>query len=373
MNDQELLSKLIGFDSQSQNTNKEIVDFIASLFPKELVTITPVKKGNLEIFNLQLKFAGESHEKPLIFSGHTDTVPTSSKWTRDPFKAELVDGKVYGLGSCDMKAGVVCMIQSALSIKEKPKQDIYFLFDCDEEVAGAGGKDFIKTVDLKGSQANVIVAEPTKCELHVGQKGAMEVEVTFYGKAFHSADTNLETNKKHNAIHKAMLAYAGLSKLEEKLEEKTHDLFRVPTQSICTIRGGTAPNVIPDECSFNINRRLIPTETIEEAYSDIEKVILDIDPTAKVEMTFQGDSNIVSQDTELFLNSSLISREILGETKIDVIEGWTQAGLFKQWGNCLIWGPGDFMMAHQADEYVEFDHIPKMIACYKRLIQTLCF
>ena len=272
-----------------------------------------------------------------------------------------------------MKAGVVCMIQSALEIKEKPKQDIYFLFDCDEEVAGAGGKDFIKTVDLKGAQANVIVAEPTKCELHVGQKGAMEVEVTFYGKAFHSADTNFKTNQKHNAIHKAMLAYAGLSKVEEKLEAKTHTLFRVPTQSICTIRGGTAPNVIPDECSFNINRRLIPTETIEEAYSDIEKVILEIDPTAKVEMTFQGDSNIVSQDTELFLNADLISQEVFGQTKIDVIEGWTQAGLFKQWGNCLIWGPGDFMMAHQADEYVEFAHIPKMISCYKRLIQTLCF
>lgn len=368
-----LLKKLISFDSQSQNTNKEIVNYIASLFPEEIVTITPIMKGDLEIFNLQLKFEGESSEKPLIFSGHTDTVPTSSKWTKDPFAPELIEGKLYGLGSCDMKAGVACMIEAALSITEKPKQDIYFLFDCDEEVAGVGGKKFIEDVDITPGSANVIVAEPTNTEIHVGQKGAMEVEVTFYGKAFHSADTNLQTNQKHNAIHKAMMAYKGLSEIEEELEGKTHDLFQVPTQSICTIHGGTAPNVIPDECKFSINRRLLPTEDIDDEYNKIEKIILDIDPEAKVEMTFRGDATLVNQDTELFLNASLISKEVMGAAKIDVIEGWTQAGLFKQWGNCLIWGPGDFHMAHQPDEYVEYSQVPQMVDCYKKIIKTLCY
>ncbi|KKR54665.1 MAG: Acetylornithine deacetylase [Parcubacteria group bacterium GW2011_GWA2_40_23] len=373
MQNLELLKKLISFDSQSQNSNKEIVDFIASFFPADKVKITPLKNSENLIYNLEVKFEGQEHDKPLIFSGHTDTVPTSSKWTQNPFEPIVKDDKLFGLGSCDMKAGLTAMIQTALNIDKKPKQDIFFLFDCDEEVSGLGGRSFLDTVEIKPGSANVIVAEPTNCELHVGQKGAMEIKVTFYGVASHSADTNLENNKKNNAIHKAMMAYAELSKIEEELETRTHDLFRVPTQSICTIHGGTAPNVIPDECTFNINRRLLPTENIQEEFERIEKVILAIDKTAKVESVFCGDANLVSQDTELFLNAKFVSEEVMGQSKIDVIEGWTQAGLFKIWGNCLIWGPGDFRMAHQADEFVKFDQIDIMIECYKKMIQSLCF
>jgi len=373
MQNMELLKKLVSFDSQSQKSNKEIVDFIAGLFPAGQVLITPIKKEGITIYNLQVKFQGTGHDKPLIFSGHTDTVPTSSKWTKDPL-APTVDGdKMYGLGTCDMKAGLTAMIQTALNIKKTPKQDIYFLFDCDEEVTGVGGKTFLESVDIKPGSANVIVAEPTNCDLHVGQKGAMEVVVTYQGVASHSADTNLENNRKNNAIHKAMLAYAELSMIEEELEKKTDDLFRVPTQSICTIHGGTAPNVIPDECTFNINRRLLPTENLREEYEKIKLVLQKIDPQVKVTMTFAGEANIVNQDTELFLNAKLIAEEVIGEARIDVIEGWTQAGLFKQWGNCLIWGPGDFRMAHQANEFVQFKQVDIMIKCYERLIQTLCF
>ena len=368
----ELLKKLISFDSQSQNSNKEIVDFIASFFPADKVKITPIKNDENIIYNLEVKFEGEEHDKPLVFSGHTDTVPTSSKWTQNPLEPIVKGDKLYGLGACDMKAGLVAMIQTALSINEKPKQDIYFLFDCDEEVTGLGGRSFLDNVEIKPGSANVIVAEPTNSELHVGQKGAMEIKVTFFGIASHSADTNLENNQKNNAIHKAMMAYAELSKIEEELEKRTHDLFRVPTQSICTIHGGTATNVIPDECSFTINRRLLPTEDIQEEFKRIEKVILDIDKNSKVEAVFSGDANLVSQDTELFLNAKLVSEEVMGQAKIDVIEVWTQAGLLKLWGNCLIWGPGDFRMAHQADEFVQFDQIDIMVECYKKMIQSLC-
>jgi succinyl-diaminopimelate desuccinylase len=369
MKELNLISKLISFDTQSHKNNKEIVGYIASLFPTEFITLIPLKNGDLDLYNLELKINGKSDQNPLIFSGHTDTVPTSSKWTRDPFQAKLVDGKVYGLGSSDMKAGVAAMIllaQWILDNKIVPENDIYFLFDCDEEVDGTGGKDFASRHNF--TNASVIVAEPTNCELQVGQKGVFELKVTVLGQAFHSSTTSLEKNRKFNAIHKAMAIIQELEKLEEKFEQNKDELFNTPTQAVCTIQGGTAPNVIPDKCQFSLNRRVLPNENIDEVIAEFKQTIFSVDNEAIIEVGFSGNANLVDQDSDFMKECIKVSEKVLGEAKISVMTGWTQAGLFNKWGNCLIWGPGDMTMAHQADEYCPLDQIGAMVECYKRLV-----
>ena len=367
MNELSLLKKLISFDSQSQNSNKAIVGFIAGLFPRKQCRITALKRKGEEIYNLEVKFPGVKSGKPLIFSGHTDTVPTSSRWTRNPFKAQVIGDKLFGLGSTDMKAGLACMIMAALSIKEKPAQDVVFLFDADEEAGCTGGKDFIKR--LKFKNAKVVVCEPTDGDLKIGQKGGLEVKVTFGGKAFHSSRTSYEKNLKFNAIQKACRAIVALGALEKKMEKQKSDLFTPPTQAICEIKGGTAANVIPDECSFVINRRLIPVENKEQVLAAIKLVLLAVDPKVKIQETFWGSPNLLNQESELFKMAGRISRSVLNKVGIKVTSGWTQAGLFKKWGDCLIWGPGVLEMAHQADEYCPIDFLTKMTECYKRLIE----
>jgi len=362
-----LLKKLISFDSQSFKTNKPIVDFIAGLFFPKQCRITELKKDDVKLYNLEVRFPGKKSSKPFIFSGHTDTVPTSSRWTRNPFKAQVIGNKLFGLGSTDMKAGLACMIMAALSIKEKPAQDVVFLFDADEEAGCTGGKDFIKR--LKFKNAKVVVCEPTDGDLKIGQKGGLEVKVTFGGKAFHSSRTSYEKNLKFNAIQKACRAIVALGALEKKMEKQKSDLFTPPTQAICEIKGGTAANVIPDECSFVINRRLIPVENKEQVLAAIKLVLLAVDPKVKIQETFWGSPNLLNQESELFKMAGRISRSVLNKVGIKVTSGWTQAGLFKKWGDCLIWGPGVLEMAHQADEYCPIDFLTKMTECYKRLIE----
>jgi len=361
-----LLKKLISFDSQSFKTNKPIVDFIAGLFPAKQCRITELKKGSVKLYNLEVRFPGEKSNKPLIFSGHTDTVPTSSRWKKNPFQAQVVGNRIYGLGSTDMKAGLACMIMTALSIKEKPAQDVTFLFDADEEAGCTGGKDFAKR--LKFKNAKVVVCEPTDGDLKIGQKGGMEIAVTFTGKSFHSSRTSYEKNLKFNAIQKACRAIVALGELEKRLEKKRCGLFAPPTQAICKIKGGTAGNVIPDECSFEINRRLLPTEQKQQVVAQITKVLKTIDPAVKIQEMFWGAPNLLDQKSELFKMSSRISQEVLRKVGIKVTSGWTQAGLFNKWGDCLIWGPGLLEMAHQADEYCPIDLLEKMTKCYKELI-----
>jgi len=368
MNELSLLKKLISFDSQSFKSNKPIVDFIASLFPVKQCRITELKKDNVKLYNLEVRIRGKRSNKPLIFSGHTDTVPTSSRWKKNPFQAQVVGNKLFGLGSTDMKAGLACMIIAALSIKEKPAQDVVFLFDADEEAGCTGGKDFIKR--LKFKNAKVVVCEPTDGDLKIGQKGGLEVKVTFGGKAFHSSRTSYEKNLKFNAIQKACRAIVALGALERRLEKKKSDLFTPPTQAICKINGGTAANVIPDECSFVVNRRLLPTENKEQVAAAIKRVLLTVDPKVKIQETFWGSPNLLDKESALFKMAGQISRSILKKVGIKVTSGWTQAGLFKKWGDCLIWGPGVLQMAHQADEYCPIDLLEKMTKCYQALIAS---
>lgn len=367
-----ILENLIKIDSQSQNSNKQIVDYIASLFPAENIAITPIKKDNIEIYNLQVKFFGKNSNQPIIFSGHTDTVPTSSQWTKDPFNPIIEDEKIYGLGSSDMKAGLACLINLALELKEKElEQDVYFLFDADEEVSGIGGRSFLENVPVQPGSAKVIVAEPTSGQLYIGQKGNYDIEVTFKGKSFHSSKTSLEKNRQFNAIHKASKAIEALEQLEKQIEQNREELFDTPTQAICKISGGTAVNVIPDECSFVINRRILPSEDMDQVYKDIENVLKEVDPNVKIEILFTGEANRLDQNSELYKTSKFVAEKVWGKSEINVIAGWTQAGAFKKWGDCLVWGPGELNMAHQADEYCPINDLDKMLDCYRQLLKQL--
>ncbi|MCX6778800.1 MAG: M20/M25/M40 family metallo-hydrolase, partial [Candidatus Magasanikbacteria bacterium] len=152
MTELQILKKLISLDSQVTKSNKNC-------------RITKLKKGNLDLYNLVIHFPGVTSTNPLIFSGHTDTVPVSNRWTKNPFTPTVSQGKIFGLGSSDMKAGLAALITTALSIKEKPTRDIYFLFDADEEESCTGGYAFLKDIKIKSRTAQVIVAEPTGGDL----------------------------------------------------------------------------------------------------------------------------------------------------------------------------------------------------------------
>jgi len=369
MNETEILKKLIAIDSQGTKTNLNIVKYIASLFPKKLCTITKIKAGNLDVYNLVIKIKGKSSKNPLIFSGHTDTVPVSSNWTQKPFEPLIKKDKIFGLGSSDMKSGLAAIIAAAQEIKETPKEDIYLLFDADEEQTCAGGKAFLKDLNFKNKTAKIIISEPTGGNLIVGQKGAMAIRVTCFGKARHSSEATHKNNEETNAIYKATKAIQELHKLELDIETNSDKIFGVAAQSINQISGGTAANVTADQCSFTISRRFLPSENPKQIFNQIKNIVKNIDTKCKIELLFLGEANTLKDTSLLLTQAKIISQSILGKTKIETASYWTQAGSFKKWGDCLIWGPGEIKIAHQPNEYCYFKQVTQMKECYKKLMQ----
>lgn len=369
MNEIKLLKKLISLDSQCTKSNQSIAFFIASLFPKKICRISKLKKGHLDLYNVALLFPGKDSSHPLVFSGHTDTVPLSNRWTINPFKGEIKNGTIFGLGASDMKAGLTSLISAALSIKEKQPQDIYFLFDADEEDGCAGGYAFLKEINLKPESAQVIIAEPTGGDLIIGQKGAMDIQISFTGQSFHSSKTSAAKNEKLNAINKAARAINELHELEKQWEKNPDPVFGSPTQAVCKIEGGIAGNVIPDSCRISISRRFLPMENPKKILEQIKKIINKFDLRAKIEAGFIGEANLLTKNSPLLLKTRNISQKILRKKRVIVAPYWTQAGNFKRWGDCLIWGPGEAKMAHQANEYCPLKQVTQMTKCYQELIK----
>ncbi|MCX6778801.1 MAG: peptidase dimerization domain-containing protein, partial [Candidatus Magasanikbacteria bacterium] len=197
----------------------------------------------------------------------------------------------------------------------------------------------------------------------------MDLKVTFFGKSFHSSKTSTKKNKSSNAINKAAAAITALSQLEIAWEKNSHSLFGPPTQAVCLINGGTAGNVIPDKCEISISRRFLPSENPENILKEIKQIMSKLDGQTKVETRFIGQSNLLRDDSPLLSIAKTISQKILRKEKIIVAPYWTQAGNFKLWGDCLIWGPGEVKMAHQAKEYCTIKQVSQMVECYKMLIQ----
>ena len=147
----DILNELISINSQCTISNKKIIEYIKSRLGQFEVKEFKFKKGNLDLYNLVVKIPGQSSRSPIVFSGHTDTVPVSNEWTLDPFKPVLKENNLFGLGSSDMKAGLACMMAAALNVTN-PKNDIYLLFDADEEGDVTGGPNLIKEFTLKNAR-----------------------------------------------------------------------------------------------------------------------------------------------------------------------------------------------------------------------------
>ncbi|OGF29575.1 hypothetical protein A2533_05100 [Candidatus Falkowbacteria bacterium RIFOXYD2_FULL_35_9] len=365
MKSEELIRKLVSFDTQCIKSNKEIVKYISSLFPPEIVEIIPIKKNKIIVYNLILSFKGKSNNSPIIFSGHTDTIPLSGEWTKDPFKGEVINGNIFGLGAVDMKGGLVAMILTALKlVGTTPENDVYFLFDADEECNCVGGKYFADNFNPENNKCRIVIGEPTDGKLEIGQKGVIEFRVTYRGKSIHASKATREKNKNFNAISKVYSALQLIDIEEQRLAKMIDKNFGSPTIAICQINGGSAANVIPDSCSFVFSRRLLPSEDIEKVKEKLRNMFVSVDSRVQIEELLIGDSNLLSENDNLYMQASEICNNLLGKCEKDISAGWTQAGYYKKWGECLIWGPGNKGQAHSVDEFIELAQIDKMAGCY---------
>lgn len=210
----------------------------------------------------------------LILESHFDVVPPGTGWKYPPFELTVEQGKAYGRGTADNKAGIAAII-GALRILSNEKLDINLklVAGVDEEIGGRFGVDYVMSdFGLKGDAALIVDAGPES--LFLGASGIIWGKVTVKGQQGHAG----YPFKSKNAINEAMKL---IDKFEEYrgLVEKRESILHAPLgsprdfvwgrYSITVIRGGEKENVIPGICEFSFDRRLLPEESLERAEKEL--------------------------------------------------------------------------------------------------------
>jgi len=362
-----ILSSLVEIDSQCTKSNNEIKNYLGDLFRDYEVQKQALNKNSIDIYNLIVKIPGMSSDNPLIFVGHTDTVPVSDKWTKNPFKLTKEQSRIYGLGVSDMKSGLACFISAALDISKKPKNDLYLLFDADEEGDGLGGRSLINFLNLE--KGHIIVAEPTNRKIVYAHKGCLDATISFSGVAKHSSQADASYNEANSAIYKAIKLCNQLIAYGKEIELKK-DFLGTPTMNLGVIHGGTASNVVADNCSIKICRRLVSSDSIKDEYEKLENLVHSIDSSATIIPTFWSNPFYSDPKSDVITRIISASSGVIPNPKLDIKKGCTEAGLFQKYGQVAVFGPGETQFCHTSDESLNPDDLIIFKEIYSRLIKN---
>jgi len=207
-----------------------------------------------------------SGKPSIVFNAHADTVDVGDRaaWRTDPFKATLVDGRVYGLGACNCKSSMAVHLWLAREIARRggPKRGaVVFTFVGDEENLGPDGLAHLR--DIRAIQPDtLIVAAQTRNRLVLEERGVMWVRVSTRGKAAHAGAPHTG----ESAILRMQQVIGALS----RLHERASSTGQKSTLSIGRIRGGENINVVPDQCVIELDRRILPQDDFDSAFREIK-------------------------------------------------------------------------------------------------------
>lgn len=308
--------------------------------------------------NVTGRLRGTGEKKSLLFNGHLDTVPPGDiKWEYGPYSGEMVDDKIFGRGSADMKSGLAAMIIAAKAIKKSNielKGDLIISGTAGEETDSIGAVEFLKSGGLKDVGA-IVIGEPSSCGINVSEKGAFWLKITTYGKTAHGAFPDRGINA---IIHMNMLI-AELVKYEFTYKE--NKLLGYPTMNISTIKGGVKTNVVPDICEATIDIRTVPGMKHEDILNDIISIIDRLKENTKgfnaaIEI-LNDRASVETQcdDPFVVLAQNIIKEELNKTEEPKGVNFYTDASVFLPATNlpAIFYGPGDADMAHQPNEYVQ--------------------
>lgn len=300
---------------------------------------------------------GSGGGKSLMLNGHTDIVGVEGM--KAPFSAEIRDGKLYGRGAYDMKASLAASLAVAKALIDSGETltgDLVLAMVIDEEYHSAGTEALIKTHPVDGA----IVTEPTGLRVCVAHRGFCWFDVETIGRAAHGSryQDGIDANR--------LMGYflVELDKLsDELLERPKHDLLGAPSIHAPLIKGGSSQSVYAARCLAELDRRLLPGETPEQALTEIQAIIDKLRATvpnfkATVKLTFVRNAYEISPDTPIV--QTLVDAYQQHQGTLPEIYGelwWMDSALLADAGiETVIIGPKG-AGAHADEEWVELESV----------------
>ncbi len=285
----------------------------------------------------------------LCFSGHLDTVPVGdAEWTTDPFSGEIRGDRLYGRGASDMKSGVAAMTSAAIScaVDKDLRSNLLLAYSAAEETGCEGARSIAEHVPLLGEVGAIVVAEPTDNAVYVGHKGALWLELGFRGVTAHGAMPHLGKN----AVCAAASVVNRLCEIGPEIGPRGP--LGPPTLNVGTFRGGMNINSVPDAAEIQIDIRLVPGFSPEEALQRVRSICgPDTDIRTVLELPAVYTDPTVPWVQEVV---SITRQAGIADTGNPGLSYFTDAGVLQPacvGAPTVFLGPGTPDLAHQTDEW----------------------
>jgi len=364
---------LIAAPSENPGGTEDEAAAVAADILSSLDIAPEIVRGEEDRPSVMARLGGAARPS-LAWNGHLDTVPAGSPdtWSQPPFAGEVVDGKLIGRGACDMKGGIAAALASAAAIRRAGVElggSLWLHLVADEELAGIHGTKVLWERGMLDQDA-AIVGEPSELQLGLAERGGAWITATAFGAAAHGSHPERGVN--------AITSMARLLlRLEEALPDLRHPLIGGPTVNAALIEGGSAPNVVPDRCAIQIDRRTIPGETDPaQVIAPFERLAEEIGREhPEVRITFElhewcDAAEGRPGDPIVRLAREAVAAEADGGPPAAVgFSGITDARYYLNEARIptVILGPGSLTVAHTADEWVEVDELVRAARAYARV------
>jgi acetylornithine deacetylase/succinyl-diaminopimelate desuccinylase-like protein len=341
------------------------------------VELFDFKPGRPDVVGV-LQGAGEG--PGLMFLGHLDTVHVrgwEERWRgterESPFSGAIVEGELYGRGAGDQKAGIVAVLGALKALRDagaRPKGDVAVAFVGDEESGepGSGYSDGIKAVVERMRTGDLpradfaVYTEPTELDIYAAQMGFMTADITVVGESAYFGKPWLGID----ALKGAHRLLADLFEHSERIwrDRGEHPLLGRAFLLVTGIEGG-GYIAVPERCKLSLIRKVLPTETLDDARSELDEVVrkLDFPEGIRTEIEYTAPRDHAFGGTPAEVPADLPAVERLGERirsvtgKEDVIRGapyWSEISFLHPLGIPAVFcGPGDITNCHTLNERVE--------------------
>lgn len=335
-----LCERMVAIPSTSHNEGK-LSDFVAA-YLANFEDLDLFRIGN----NVVAK-CDNGQNRRVVVAGHLDTVPPNNN--DNPINC---DGRIIGLGSADMKSGLAVMLGLAEIAKSFSVATTFVFYSCEEVASKFSGLLEIEKHSPELLEGDVaVLMEPTSSRIEGGCQGTLRVKVTLRGSRAHTARPWTGVN----AIHRLGEVISRVNLAELRQPEIDGLVYRESLQ-IVHVEGGVANNVVPDSASVIINHRFAPDRSLEEAYLYLTTLLDDLVVLGEGDEMhlIEGVPGALPTIGDEFISTLMRATKLAPRAKL----GWTDVAFFTSRDvPATNFGPGDPLLAHTKDEFVEISEI----------------
>ena len=378
---QEMIAKLVAFDTTSRNSNLDLIAFVRDYLETQGAHCDVVPSEDGTKANLYATL-GPHEPGGIVLSGHTDVVPIDGQdWVTDPFCLRKKGDRLYGRGTTDMKSfSAIALALVPEFVARGIKTPLHFALSYDEEVGCLGVHSMVDHIITNIPRPLcVIVGEPTSMRVVNGHKGLHAFKTTITGQEAHSSAPQLGGN----AILAAAALIHYLSSVAEAFSRETRRGARFDppytTINVGTIKGGSAVNIIPKHCSFLWEFRSLPGQDPQVIIDGFE-TFAQTTVLPKLQQN-APDASIMTELTAVIptftpLHGSpaeTLTLMLAQQNELHAVSYGTEAGVFQNADiPTIVCGPGDIAQAHQPNEFISIDQVEACEAFLRRLMDHVC-